>query len=92
MYGAFNFSKMLLLNNAFLLGYKNNQHELFFRGEAGSWRKNKPESFADLFKEYTINYVKQLDSDSKAGVEVHLYSATGEIKGVTAAYEKVFRE
>lgn len=92
MYGAYNLSKYLLLNNAFLVGYKNNQHELFFRGEVGTWRKNKPQGFGDLFRDFTFNYVKQLDSDSKAGVEVHLFSASGEIKGVTAAYEKVFKE
>ena len=32
IFGAFNVSKMVLLNNAFLLGYKRNQHEFFLRG------------------------------------------------------------
>ena len=32
MYGAFNLSTMVLLNNAFMIGYKNDCHELFLRG------------------------------------------------------------
>jgi hypothetical protein len=78
------------LNNAFLVRYRRNEHEFFLRGEAGDWRKQKPVDFSQIFREYTFNYVKQLSNDSRAGVQVHLLSAKDQ--GVTAAYEKTFKE
>jgi len=90
LFAAINFSKMVLLNNAFLIRYRRNEHEFFLRGEAGDWRKETPANAEDLFKEYTFNYVKQLSADSRAGVQVHLLSAKDQ--GVTAAYERTFRQ
>lgn len=72
-YEVFDISKKALINNAFRVGYRQNDNEFFLRAENETNRSFKKLDFTNLdtyFTKFTADFIRKVDDSTKAAIEV----------------------
>ena len=73
---VFDLGKKVLEKNNLLLAYTHNsQHSVYLRAESDGYRKKNPtlEDPSSIFENVIVDYVNNIDSKSKAALEVYIF-------------------